>query len=197
MPMSHHKMTKRLKEKRHKRLSSTWLRSLSSGKYSIFNKCGIFGVDKIAILKCLEWLCRILLCLMRAINIFKCIDVYTFMLSPTYNECKTSSKNYYLYRSIFVFFSIYMALHIFFPLLSVISFFFFFNLHFLFICSFHFTHHVVCCQFFAWFVYRCLRFFVSLFWIFSNFVSYFFFVREPTMALHIAYKSILSHILSQ
>lgn len=98
MSMSHHKMTKRLKEKRHKWLSSTWLRSLSSGKYSIFNKCGIFGVDKIAIL---EWLCRILLCLMRAINIFKCIDVYTFMLSPTYNVKQARKTIIYIDRYLF------------------------------------------------------------------------------------------------
>lgn len=169
--MSHHKMTQRLKEKRHKRLSSAWLRSLSSGKYSIFNKCGIFGVDKIAIL---EWLCRILLCLMRAINIFKCIDIYTFMLSTTYNVKQARKTIIYIDR--YLFSSQFIWRFIFFFLFSpLFRVFFFFYLHFLFICSFHFTHYVVCCQFFAWFVYRCLRFFVSLFWIFSKFCLIFFF----------------------
>lgn len=121
MSMSHHKMTKRLKEKRYKRLSSAWLRSLSSGKYSIFNKCGIFGVDKIAIL---EWLCRILLCLMRAINIFKCIDVYTFMLSPTYNVKQARKTIIYIDRYLFSSQFIWRFIY-FFPLLSVISCFFF------------------------------------------------------------------------
>lgn len=126
--MSHHKMTQRLKEKRHKRLSSAWLRSLSSGKYSIFNKCGIFGVDKIAIL---EWLCRILLCLMRAINIFKCIDVYTFMLSPTYNVKQARKTIIYIDRYLFssqfiwrfIFFFLFSPLfRFFFLLLSTFSF---------------------------------------------------------------------------
>lgn len=103
------------------------------------------------------------------IQMYRCIHI--FMLSPTYMLNKLE-KLLFISIEICFLLNLYGASYFFFLFFPLYRFFFY--LHFLFICSFHFTHYVVCCQFFAWFVYRCLRFFVSLFWIFSNFVSYFF-----------------------